>query len=208
MTTDQPQSLKSLGALYPYQFQTTPLGINVAKGWMPIFTRLSADVDRILGEDKRGFHWSEVKEKFGSARFYYEFKGRKPDLRLDLQMPSGVLSQTVPFERQIRSDQDRSFEQINAEVRRLAMRAEVATRRVCLVCGKEGSQDVDAGYALVLCAEHQAQRREPKGLPDFWANLLNEKDKEAIEMPRRESIEEIERVLAKHRKDDEVGDDC
>lgn len=204
MNTQQPLSLKDLQSRYPYQFSDPELGIAMAKGWVVVFAQLCADVDHVLGQDKRGFHWSQVKEKFGSARFYFRFAGRKPDLRLDIQMPGGVLSQVVPFERQIRTDQDRSFEQVNAEIRRLAMQAEMATRHVCLVCGKEGSQDVDVGYALVLCPEHQAQRRQPQGLPEFWDNLLDEKDKAAREQRRRESVAEIERILAKHKKGDEV----
>lgn len=178
MNTQQPQSLKDLQARYPYQFNEPELGIALAKGWVVVFARLCADVDQVLGQDKRGFHWSQVKEKFGSARFYFQFAGRQPDLRLDIQMPGGVLSQVVPFERRIRTDQDRSFEQVKTEIQQLAMLAEQATRCVCLVCGKEGSQDVDTGYSLVLCPEHQAQRRQPEGLPKFWDNLRDVKDEE------------------------------
>jgi hypothetical protein len=178
MNTQQPLSLKELQARYPYQFKDPELGISMAKGWVVVFAQLCADVDQVLGQDKRGFHWSQVKEKFGSARFYFQFKGRQPDLRLDIQMPGGVLSQVVPSGQEPPADQDRSFEQINAEIRQLALRAEAATRRVCLVCGHEGSQDVDDGYALVLCPEHRAQRRRPEGLPPFWDTLRDDQDRE------------------------------
>lgn len=178
MNTQQPQSLKDLQARYPYQFKDPELGIALAKGWVVVFAQLCADVDQVLGQDKRGFHWSQVKEKLGSARFYIQFTGRQPDLRLDIQMQGGVLSQVVPFERRIRTDQDRSFEQVKTEIQQLAMLAEQATRRVCLVCGNEGSQDVGTGYSLVLCPEHQAQRRLPEGLPPFWDYLRDDKDGE------------------------------
>lgn len=204
MNAQQTLSLKDLQARYPYQFSEPRLGIAMAKGWVVVFAQLCADVDHALGQDKRGFHWSQVKEKFGSARFYFEFAGRQPDLRLDLHTPDGLLSQVVPSERQVRSDDDRSFEQVNAEIRQLALAAEAATRRVCLVCGKEGHQDVDGGYALVLCPEHQSQRREPQGLPNFWDSLLDEKGKAAMEQKRLESVAEIERILARLKKDDEV----
>lgn len=178
MNSREALSLKDLQSRYPYQFKDPELGIAMAKGWVVVFAQLCADVDQVLGQDKRGFHWSQVKEKFGSARFYFQFEGRQPDLRLDIQMPGGVLSQVMPFERRIRTDQDRSFEQVNTEIRQLAMQAEVATRHVCLVCGKEGGQDIDIGYVLVLCPEHRAQRRQPEGLPDFWDKLVDEKDGE------------------------------
>lgn len=178
MNTQQPLTLKDLQARYPYQFKEPELGISMAKGWVVVFAQLCADVDQVLGPDKRGFHWSQIKEKFGSARFYFQFKGRKPDLRLDLQMPGGVLSEVVPFERKIRTDQDRGFELVNVVIRRLAMQAEIATQRVCLVCGQEGSQDVNAGYVLVLCPEHRAQRQQPEGLPPFWESLRDDQDRE------------------------------
>ena len=178
MNTQQPLSLKELQARYPYQFNEPELGISMAKGWVVVFAQLCADVDQVLGQDKRGFHWSQVKNKFGSGRFYFQFTGRQPDLRLDIQMPSGVLSQAVPVERRIRTDQDRSFEQVKTEIQRLAMLAEQATKRVCLVCGKEGRQDVGTGYVLVLCPEHRAQRQQPEGLPLFWETLRENKDGE------------------------------
>lgn len=178
MNTQQPLSLKDLQARYPYQFKDPELGVSMAKGWVVVFAQLCADVDQVLGQDKRGFHWSQVKQKFGSGRFYFQFTDRKPDLRLDIQMPGGVLSQVVPFERRIRSDQDRSFEQVKTAIQRLAMLAEVATKRVCLVCGKEGRQDVGTGYVLVLCPKHQAQRQRPEGLPPFWETLRDDKDGE------------------------------
>lgn len=178
MNTQQPLSLKELQARYPYQFNEPELGISMAKGWVVVFAQLCADVDQVLGQDKRGFHWSQVKEKFGSARFYFQFEGRKPDLRLDIQMPGGVLSQVMPVERRIRTDQDRSFEQVKTEIGRLAMLAEVATKRVCLVCGKEASQDAGTGYVLVLCPEHREQRQQPEGLPPFWETLRDDKDGE------------------------------
>ncbi len=178
MNTQQPLSLKDLQARYPYQFKDPELGISMAKGWVVVFAQLCSDVDQVLGQDKRGFHWSQVKEKFGSARFYFQFTGRQPDLRLDIHMPGGVLSQVLPFDRQIRNEQDRSFEQVKAEIHGLAIQAEKATRHACLVCGKEGSQDIGNGYVLVLCPDHRAQRRQPEGLPPFWQSLRDDNDRE------------------------------
>lgn len=176
MNTQQAPALQDLQTLYPYQFSAPVLGIAMAKGWGVVFAQLCADVDQVLGENKRGFHWSQVKEKFGSARFYFEFADRRPDLRLDLHMPGGLVSEVVPTERPVRSEDDRSFEQVNAEIRKLALAAEAATRRACLVCGKEGQQDGDGGYVLVLCPEHQAQRRQAHGLPNFWESLQTESE--------------------------------
>jgi len=49
----------------PYQF-AGDIGIEFYRGWMGIFSRLCFAIDEALGDDKRGFHWTQVKEKFGS----------------------------------------------------------------------------------------------------------------------------------------------
>jgi len=156
-------SLAALRSRYPYQFNDTELGVAVAQGWQTIFARLCADVDQVLGEDKRGFHWSQVKEKFGSARFYYQLGGRQPELRMDMHLRGGAVPHALPVKRSVRTDRDRSFEQVNTEIRKLAFQAERDTQRVCLVCGKEGSQDAHNDYIMVLCPEHQAQKGDADG---------------------------------------------
>ncbi|WP_155831681.1 hypothetical protein [Hylemonella gracilis] len=171
----QPVSLKELQALYPYQF-SKPADMDVAKGWMPIFAKLCADVDQTLGQDKLGFHWSQIKEKFGSARFYYRFGRRKSGTRLDIWTPQGVLSQEISPKRKVRTEKDRSFQDISRAILQLTDAAQVATKNVCLACGAPGSPDVGEGYVLMLCPEHQARRRQldsQEGLID-WETLEDE----------------------------------
>lgn len=172
MNKQLPSSLQEIQALYPYQFSNPVLGVEVAKGWMPVFAQLCTDIDNLLGADKFGFHWSQIKEKYGSARFYYRFQGRKSGVRLDIHTPNGVWSQHIPAERRIRTERDKTFQEIDQAVLKLTMAAEVATQRMCLVCGQPGVADTELGYVMVLCPEHKAQRRQPSGLPrDFWENL-------------------------------------
>lgn len=172
MNKQLPSSLSEIQALYPYQFSNPVLGVEVAKGWMPVFAQLCADIDALLGQDKFGFHWSQVKEKYGSARFYYRFQGRKPGMRLDIQMPNGVWSQHIPAQRRIRTERDRTFQEIDQAVLQLTMAAEVVIQSTCLVCGQPGDRDAAGGYIMVLCPQHQAQRREGAGLPrDYWEHL-------------------------------------
>jgi hypothetical protein len=72
------QRLLGQVGLHGYQFSVPWLEIEVAKGWMPLFAQLCADVDQALGADTYGFYWSQIKEKFGSARFYYRFEEPEP----------------------------------------------------------------------------------------------------------------------------------
>lgn len=160
---EEPLPLSQLQARYPYQFFEPELGVSLAKGWARRFSRLCREIDEALGQDKQGFHWIQVKEKFGSPRFYFRFGSRQADLRLDLHLGGGVYSQVVPQDdpqesASARGDEAR-LEEVRNQIRGLALQAEVDCKSVCLACGKPGQPDVSGGYVLVLCPEHIALRR-------------------------------------------------
>ncbi|MEO5658571.1 MAG: hypothetical protein ABIQ90_02075 [Polaromonas sp.] len=62
---------KQLKVRFPYMFAGKNSGISVSRGHVPIIEKLSADIDALLGEDKQKFHWTQCKEKFGAARWYW-----------------------------------------------------------------------------------------------------------------------------------------
>lgn len=165
---DEPLRLAQLQVHYPYQFQEPKLGISLAKGWARRFSRLCQEIDDVLGEDKQGFHWIQVKEKFGSPRFYFRFGSRQADLRLDLQSPEGVYSQVLRVEGvdpEGQNDAAARLEQVRDQVRQLAFQAELDCKNVCLACGRPGKPDVGSGWVLVLCPEHIALRKQIEGDP-------------------------------------------
>lgn len=166
---DEPLSLAQLQVHFPYQFQEPKLGISLAKGWARRFSRLCQEIDAVLGEDKQGFHWIQVKEKFGSPRFYFRFGSRQADLRLDMHSPQGVYSQVVRVEEQDPDGNDAEaarLEQLRDQVRQLALQAEIDCKNVCLACGRPGKPDLGNGWVLVLCPEHIALRRQIEGDPN------------------------------------------
>ena len=57
---------------FPYMFAGANIGLSVPKGWCQTFEALCQDIDAELGDDKRGFHWCQCKEKFGVARWYWD----------------------------------------------------------------------------------------------------------------------------------------
>ncbi|MFZ4479088.1 MAG: HAD domain-containing protein [Rhodoferax sp.] len=59
-----------LNRRYPYMFSGENVGISIPRGWTAIFEALCIDIDQTLGTDKRGFHFTQCKERFGSARWY------------------------------------------------------------------------------------------------------------------------------------------
>ncbi len=44
----------------------------ISHGWLNLFQRLCHDIDEALGPDKRGFRWTEIRQKYGGLRLYYE----------------------------------------------------------------------------------------------------------------------------------------
>jgi len=71
--------LTELKQRFPYQFKGKNIGISIARGWDSLFTKLCEDIDAITSHDPRGlhygFHWIQVKEKFGTARLHWEISG-------------------------------------------------------------------------------------------------------------------------------------
>lgn len=48
------------------------IGLDVYDGWTPILAQACEEIDAILGEHKQGFHFSQIKEKYGGARYYFD----------------------------------------------------------------------------------------------------------------------------------------
>ena len=121
---------------YPYQFERAIGNLAFHKGWFDILVQLCADIDAVLRENRHGFRWLQIKEKFGSARL---------DYRMDF------------FEKDA---QDRSDEEhrIYAAISQLVHAAETQTAQRCIVCGSPGSLNRDSCYLLTLCDFHAQLR--------------------------------------------------
>lgn len=157
---------KELKARFPYMFREDRCEIGIAKGWFQTFVKLCHDIDALLGEDKQGFYWVQVREKFGTARFYWDLGAVRSPLRIDIQMPTGILSyETDPDGGAKDGGSNRLMEQISA----LGHAAEIATQKFCAVCGEPGAMDDTDGYLLTLCQMHAAQRKALPIVPlDLW----------------------------------------
>lgn len=123
---------KELRARFPYQFEGEAISMSYSRGWFRLFSRLCADIDQALGEDRRGFHWLQVKEKFGAARMYF-------------WLAEGVYEQEPELTKQLMD---------------LKFAAEAASQDVCAACGRPGWIDQSAGWMLALCGKHHQERQE------------------------------------------------
>ena len=147
---------KELRAKYQYMFEGDNIGLSISKGWFPIFSKLCQDIDTLLGPDKRGFHWRQCKEKFGTARWYWAMKGVKPSIRISVISQEGV----TEFENKPKVSKTKTASvHITQLIGELIDIAEKKTRSACIVCGEPGELDQHQGYVLLLCPAHKKERR-------------------------------------------------
>jgi len=138
--------IEDLKTQYPYQFEGDHIYFDVPPGWQAIFRKLVADIDAALQPgDRQYFHWVQLKEKFGTARFYCQFE--KPD-----EEPPSLLGNME------QRGQMFSFRPLpnDETIRKLIMDAEAATASVCLECGEPGMFR-GGGWVRTLCDRHEAE---------------------------------------------------
>jgi hypothetical protein len=71
MSHGQIKTIRELKECYPYQFTPKTYQLGLTYGWFYVFVQLCKDVDELLAtRPGPSFTWRQVKEKFGTARFY------------------------------------------------------------------------------------------------------------------------------------------
>ncbi len=151
---------RELKARYPYMFaKAGPYAFEFPKAWFPAFAKLCEEIDKLLGENKRGFRWLQTKEKFGSARYYWKMTGRSGDIHIDMISPQGKVTTLV--------DKPKSAQPaIVHRISELVRRAQEETGKICFACGEAGELATNRGWLLVLFGAGRwiAQRleRNPK----------------------------------------------
>lgn len=150
---------------YPYMFSDQTIEASLAHGWIDLFAQLCDDLDAILGDERARFSWIQVKEKFGSARFYWKFGKYEPLLRLNIIGNDEILTIKMPTVRH--RNAANNDEALMKKISELADEAERLTRETCIACAARGQLDSNDGYLLVLCPEH-AKQRAAGTLANFW----------------------------------------
>ena len=155
---------KKLMQRFPYMFSGPNLGISIAKGWIPVVTKLCEDIDALLGGDKQGFVWVQIKEKFGSGRFYFRLMGRRSTVPRDGPVDGGG----TPIKTMTTGLVDREFDytvdkDLVLHLNALVEAAQAQTERICIECGAAGAPITLGGQQFILCLHHIAQRQGPSG---------------------------------------------
>lgn len=149
-TTDSAQEDEQLMALlavkarHPYMFVEPHHGQDFYRGWIADLIVACDAIDHLLGNDKKGFHFCQIKEKFGSARYYWSTDHVKPT-RLSLTINKGV------FERQFGLENANEVEQ---QISQILMAIENSSRRKCIVCSEPAEARLFGGWLLITCDQH------------------------------------------------------
>lgn len=145
-----------LKARFPYMFNTKDnFAYAFHRGWMPILSGLCVEIEQLLGGRREAFHWKQIKEKFGTGRFYYSL-GTARDLRVDLMSPVGRVS----FNAEVKADD--AFNDIKQAVSKLVSDGEEETTRSCMICGAAAKPRSYGRYILNLCTDHHPDKiRQP-----------------------------------------------
>lgn len=155
---------KQLREQFPYQFtRDVDEWYSFPRGWFPVFANLCWQIDALLGDDKRGFHWKQIKEKFGTARFYWAMEGHRPfnvDVigvaRLTTKPPKGNA--------------------LAAQIGELVRAAENATHTACIACGAPGALDRRYPWVLTLCETHMQERKKSQDQSPLGIYLRDDDD--------------------------------
>ena len=141
------QSPRALKARFAYMFEGANLGLAFYRGWMPIVVWACEEIDALLGDDKRNFHWTQIKEKFGGARLYYAIDSASA---VAAEVGTGKRPMTVvvdrgPVDPVIRTGAD------------IVRKATSTTLTACIVCGAAAEPRSYGGYVVTVCDGHRTK---------------------------------------------------
>ena len=128
----------------------------VTAGWYGLLDKLCRDLESLLGpESCAAFSVIQIKEKFGTLRFYYRF-GEEEDLHVDLLSPEGRVHLVCG------RGEPASGEDLQTRIRELVGQACAASETACEQCGALGQLRNLGGYLVTLCDPHLAERSARK----------------------------------------------
>lgn len=142
------EQLNELKQRFSYMFEVRGLGFDFYRGWLPDFIKACEAIDAVLGDDKRGFYFSQIKEKYGGARYYFRTDGVRP-IRLSIHDGKGVRELTTGIE----------GHDIEQQIAKILNDAEKKSMTTCSVCGVPATIQNCHGWALCVCEKHAPEKR-------------------------------------------------
>lgn len=164
MTDDIDDNVARLAAAHPALFEgdgRMPAWSDLAAGWYELVDRLCTDIERALKPElARQFVALQIKEKFGTLRFYWRLGGASGDLHVDVFSTGDpvVVESSVNKAKPSRARSAHRINQAREQVRELVDAACDASCTVCMRCGARGALcRTRAGWLLTLCDQHRRE---------------------------------------------------
>lgn len=139
------ERLNELKQRFPYMFSGPHIGLDIFRGWLGDFIKACEAIDTLLGENKRGFHWKQIKEKYGFARYYFDTDAVRP-MRLSIRDGKGVHEITHGLEGL----------DIEQAITKICNDAEQASLKKCIVCGEPAEIRNYGSWAVCACEKHSS----------------------------------------------------
>ena len=123
-------------------------GVECQDGWYDLIYELCEEIMKAYTDEGRlvDLVVDQIKEKYGTLRFYYHFGGQSETIQsLDVMGVGGIrmMSKSAPFEDKIAS---------------IVTKYEEKSAHICEDCGSPGVLRPDLGWVLTLCDSCYKQR--------------------------------------------------
>lgn len=137
-------------------------GLDVGDGWYQLLRDMCAEITSAYEAEGTPVDIvvDQVKEKFGTLRFYYHHEGQDIKIHALDSLSTGVSLRFWP-----------GASELQKEVARIIAAYEEKSGHICEVCGQPGSLRTDLSWMLTLCEEHylprkpEARKKKGEGLP-------------------------------------------
>lgn len=133
--------------LKSYFAEGWPPYVSISYGWKNLVTKLISDLDKLNVPWKA----AQIKEKFGTLRFYASIQYITDDWRMKVSKPNYKLSkfdkQLFKFYHKPKEEQDKLRDKFD----RLIAIAEYASGYICELCSKNGLTRHQISHIQTLC---------------------------------------------------------
>ena len=137
------QQLNELKARFSYMFSSPHAEIDIYRGWLPDFIEACEAIDTLLCDDKKGFHFSQRKEKYGWARYYFLSNGVRIN-KISMRFSGGIREiTTVP-----------AGYEIEHQITKILNDAEEKSMKKCIVCGALAEIRTYGRFECCACEKH------------------------------------------------------
>ncbi len=128
------------------------IDLDIGDGWYQLIKDMCAEITAAYEAEGAQVDLvvDQLKEKYGTLRFYYHHKGQDAEVDAIDCLSGGSSLQTRPVSSALRQ-----------KVAQIVGNYEEKSAHICETCGKPGSLRTDLGWMLTLCDEHYSMRKRP-----------------------------------------------